>query len=308
MIQKYMIKALLSSGKLLTISRMCTYSVCMEEQLVRQTERKDEYKEHTVQSNVPAPMVERTFRLLELLSAAEDGLTLSELARALHASKGSIHGLLRTLESSGVIEQGEERRFVLGPRIYDLAQAYIQSAGLRRFALPAMHRLATSTGETVCLGKIEQRGVRIIESVVDEEKVAALHIAAPRGMHVPLLAAATGACILASWPVEQREEYLETHSLPCFTEHSITDAQQFLRRAEEARHRGVSYDYEEYLDGVNAVAAPIYGIGGTLVALLWIVGFASRWSGAAVEQGAEHLQAEAASISQFAVSAKRMVE
>src|SRR5207248_631725 len=127
------------------------------------------------------------------------------------------HGLLRTLEGGGVIEQGEERRFVLGPRIYDLAQAYIQSAGLRRFALPAMQRLAASTGETVCLGKVGQRGLRIIESVVDEEKVAALHIAASRGMHVPLLAAATGACILASWPVEEREAFLRTHPLPRFT-------------------------------------------------------------------------------------------
>jgi DNA-binding IclR family transcriptional regulator len=273
----------------------------MEEQLVRQTERIDEYGEGSVQSNVPAPMVERTFRLLELLSTAEDGLTLSELARGLRASKGSIHGLLRTLESGGVIEQGDERRFVLGPRIYDLAQAYIQSAGLRRFALPAMHRLATSTGETVCLGKVGQRGVRILESIVDEEKPAALHIAAPRGMHVPLLAAATGVCILASWPMEQRETFLRTHPLPRFTEHSITDPEQFLLRVEEASRTGVGFDHEEYLDGVNAVAAPIYGIGGTLVALLWIVGFASRWSDDGLQRAAEQLRAETMAISQFAV-------
>lgn len=269
--------------------------------MVRQTEQKDEYEESLGQSNAPAPMVERTFRLLELLSGAEEGLTLSELARALHASKGSVHGLLKTLEGSGVIEQGEERRFVLGPRIYDLAHAYIKSAGLRRLSLPAMRRLAESTGETVCLGKVGQRGLRIIESVVDEEQPAALHIAAPRGVHVPMLAAATGACILASWPVEEREAFLQTHPLPRFTEHSITDPQQFLQRVEEASRRGIAFDYEEYLDGVNAVAAPIYGIGGTLLALLWIVGFASRWSGDALKRAAEQLHAEAVAISQFAV-------
>jgi len=37
----------------------------------------------------------------------------------------------------------------------------------------------------------------------------------------------------------------------------------------------LSIDREEYLDGVNAVSAPIYSAGGTLVAFLWIVGFTS---------------------------------
>src|SRR5579863_10005349 len=96
-------------------------------------------------ADVPAPMVERAFRLLDALSKSEEGMTLTDLARALSMSKGSMHGLLKTLESSGAVEQVEERRFVLGPRIYDLAQTYIQRAGLRRFAVPAMRRLASTT-------------------------------------------------------------------------------------------------------------------------------------------------------------------
>ena len=269
----------------------------MEEQLVWQSKQNDIHEGASTTSVAPAPMVERTFQLLELLSDSEEGLTLSELARALNVSKGSIHGLLKTLERSGVIEQEEERRFVLGSRIYHLAQSYIQRAGLRHFALPAMHRLALNTGETVCLGKVEQKGVRIIECLVDEEKQVALHISARRGMRVPLLAAATGTCLLASWPVVQREAFLCSHPLPRFTEHSLTDPEQFLARVEEAARAGVGFDHEEYLDGVNAVASPIYDFGGTLVALLWVVGFASRWSGEALEHAAQHVHAEAMAIS-----------
>src|SRR5256714_2135002 len=148
----------------LDIERKADYTVHMEEQLVQDSEQ-NKGPERTAPVQVaPAPMVERAFRLLDLLSVMEEGLTLSDLARALNMSKGSIHGLLKTLENSGAIEQVEDRRFVLGPRIYDLAQTYIQRAGLRHIALPAMHRLASSTGETVCLGRIEQNGVHIIES------------------------------------------------------------------------------------------------------------------------------------------------
>src|SRR5947209_5891237 len=183
----------------------------MEERIVQYSEHSDT-REETETAVAPAPMVERAFRLLDLLSAAEEGLTLSDLARALNMSKGSIHGLLKTLEGNGVIEQAEDGRYVMGPRIYDLAQAYIQRAGLRHYAFPAMHLLAVRTG--------------------------------------------------------------------------------------------VSFDHEEYLVGVNAVGAPIYGTGGALVALLWVVGFASRFKDEALERAAQRLRAEVLAVSQ-ALGARR---
>src|SRR6266516_5104803 len=281
------------SSSLLDIEQKVGYTVRMKEQSVQYGEQNEE-REATASAQVaPAPMVERAFRLLDLLSVTEEGLTLSDLARSLNMSKSSIHGLLKTLESSGAIEQMEDRRFVLGPRIYDLAQTYIQRAGLRHFALPVMRRLATITGETVCLGRVELKGVRIIDWVVDEEEQAGLHIAIRRGMRIPLLAGAVGAFVLAAWPLAQRENYLRTHPLTRFTEHSITDPQQFLARVEEVVRAGISIDHEEYLDGVNAVATPIYGAGGTLVALLWIVGFASRFKDEVLDSAAEQLRMEA---------------
>lgn len=263
----------------------------MVKQSVRYTEQNDE------EMAAPAPMVERAFQLLELLSQSEEGLTLSELARALHSSRGSTHGLLKVLESNGVVEQEEERRFVLGPRIYDLAQGYVQQAGLRHYALPAMRRLAKSSGETVCLGKVELNGVRIIESIVDEEHLSALHISIRRGTRVPLLAAAIAPFVLTSWPLARREEFLRVPELPHFTDRSITDPHQFVKRVEEAVQAGVGFDYGEYLEGVNAIASPIFGFGNTLVAMLWIVGFASRWNKDAIERAVLQLRTEAVAVS-----------
>jgi DNA-binding IclR family transcriptional regulator len=269
----------------------------MEEQLVHYIEQIEQPESTVVAAGVPAPMVERAFRLLELLSESEEGLTLTDLARALNMSKGSMHGLLKTLEGSGVVEQVEERRYVMGARVYDLAQAYIQRAGLRRFAVPAMRRLAASTGETVCLGKVEQKGVRIIECVVDDSERTALHISAARGQRIPLLAAATGAVVLANWPTARREAYLQTHHLPQFTPHSITDTRLFLARIEEVAREGIGFDHEEYLVGVNAIAAPIYGVGDALVGLLWIVGFASRFNEQALAGAGNRLRVEAMEVS-----------
>src|SRR5260221_12664473 len=123
----------------------------MKEQKVQYSEPTYTQQENISASVSPAPMVERAFRLLDLLSEAEEGLTLSYLARALNMSKGSIHGLLKTLENSQVVEQSEDSRYVIVPRIYDLAQAYVHRACLRHFALPVIRRLPASLIESVLL-------------------------------------------------------------------------------------------------------------------------------------------------------------
>ncbi len=270
----------------------------MAEQIVHHSVQNDDAQpSEPSASNVAAPMVERAFRLLDLLSATEGGVTLSDLARALTMSKSSVHGLLKTLESIAAVEQSEDRRYVLGPRIFDLAQASGQRPDLRRFALPAMRRLAASTGQTVFLGRVEQERIRILECLEDESERPSLRISARRGARIPMLAGATARVVLASWPVAKREEFLRANPLPHFTKHSMTDPAQFLAAVEEAGRAGIGEDHEEYLTGVNAVAVPIYGPGDALAALLWVVGFTSSFGNEAMRRAGQQLHSEAETIS-----------
>ena len=243
-----------------------------------------------------SPMVERAFQLLDLLSVTEEGLALSELARALNMSKGSMHRLLKTLEHCGVVEQHEERFYVLGPRIYKLA-AVLRGTGLRRLALPAMQRLVTHIGETIFLGRVEQESVHVIESVEAGGEHLYPHISVPRGTRIPLLAGASGRLVLAHWSLERRHIWLQKHALPRFTENSITDTDRFLKTVEEAACTGLALDHGEYLASVNAVAAPITGPEQSLVAMLCTLGFASHFDDEAMRSAGKLLKAEAKNIS-----------
>ncbi len=242
-------------------------------------------------------MVERAFRLLDLLATSDAGYSLSELARQLGMSKGSAHGLIKTLESGGVVELDSERHYSLGPRVYNLSQAYIRRSGLRRYALPAMRRLAALTGETVFLGQIEPDGVRIIERVEEPGGRDALRVSARRGDRVYPLAGALGRVILANWSPDRREDYLRTRTLPRFTARSITDRDAYLAAVEETARTGVGVDHEEYLTGVNAVAAAIHGLDHQLIALVWIVGFSAYFTEEAMARAGEALRAETRDIS-----------
>ena len=242
-------------------------------------------------------MVERAFRLLDLLATSDAGYSLSELARLLGMSKGSVHSLLKTLESSDVVEVDSERRYALGPHLYNLTQSYIRRSGLRRYALPAMRRLAALSDGTVFLGQIEPDGVRIIERVEESGERSVLRVSARRGALIPLLAGAIGRAILASWPPARREKYLRSQTLPRFTERSMTGYDAYLAAVEETAHTGVGVDREEYLTGVNAVAAAIYGLDRQPIALVWIVGFSAYFGEDALTRTAEALRMETQAIS-----------
>jgi DNA-binding IclR family transcriptional regulator len=244
----------------------------------------------------PIPMIGRAFQLLDVLMVSEEGLSLSDLARTLHMSKGSMHRLLKTLEDWGVVEQHKERLYVLGPRIYKLA-AYVRGPGLRRLSLQAMQRLAADIGETVFLARIEQDSILVIESIEAGAEYSFPHVSVPRGTRIPLPAGTTGRLVFASWSLEQRQTWLRTHSLPRFTEHSITAPAQFLAAVEETIATGLAIDFEEYLAGVNAVAVPILGDRNSLVAMLCILGFSSYFDRDALEHAGDVLLEEAENIS-----------
>jgi hypothetical protein len=57
----------------------------MKEHIVQNTEQLKE-----IAFDAPTPMVERAFQLLDLLIASEEGMTLSDLARALNEWERSI--------------------------------------------------------------------------------------------------------------------------------------------------------------------------------------------------------------------------
>lgn len=246
--------------------------------------------------DVPAPMVERAFQLLDVLMVSEEGLALSDLARALNMSKGSMHRLLKTLEHCGVVDLHEERFYVLGPRVYKLA-SYVRGAGLRRLALPAMQRLVTAIGETIFLGRIEQDSIHVLESLEAGGEHLFPHVSVPRGTRVPLLAGACGRLVFASWSLERRQVWLRKHALPRFTEHSLTDPEQFLADVETITNTGLAIDHEEYLTGVNAIAVPIHGPEQSLVALLCVLGFASHFDDEVMQHAGWLLKAEAENIS-----------
>ena len=81
------------------------------------------------------PAVDRSFRILDLLSRSPTPLGTSEVARRLRLAKSTAHGLLRSLEAVGAVEEVRQR-YRLGPAVERLASL----GELRRRWRPMLER------------------------------------------------------------------------------------------------------------------------------------------------------------------------
>ncbi len=217
------------------------------------------------------PAVAKAFRVLEALGASDEPLGVSQLARSLGLGKSTVHGLLNTLEALGMIEASNGiKRYRIGRGLHGLASRSLGRHDLRQMARPSLERLASQTEQTSFLGVPSDGQVTILDLVHGRPTMS---ISAPIGSSIPLLAGAVGKAILGAWNAQQRQTYLDSAPLRPFTANTITDPQRMRMAAEQAATTGAAIDVDEYVDGMRAAAAPVFGSPKQLVAVIWVAGF-----------------------------------
>ena len=198
--------------------------------------------------------LERAAAMLRLLAGGERRLGLSDIASSLGLAKGTAHGILRTLQQEGFVEQDDASgRYQLGAELLRLGTTYLDVHELRARALVWTDDLARSSGESVYLGVLHQHGVLIVHHVFrPDDSRQVLEVGA---MH-PLHSSALGKVLSAYDPVAHNEIIdLEREAL---TPRTITELSDFEGVLDLTRARGWASDLEETWDGVASIAAPIH--------------------------------------------------
>lgn len=198
--------------------------------------------------------LERAAAVLRLLAGGERRLGLSDISSAIGLAKGTTHGILRTLQQEGFVEQDPASgRYQLGAELLRLGNSYLDVHELRARALVWTDDLARSSGESVYLGVLHQQGVLIVHHVFrPDDSRQVLEVGA---MH-PLYSTALGKVLCAYDPVAHSEvAEVEREAL---TAHTVTGADAFETALELTRARGWAADVEETWEGVASVAAPVH--------------------------------------------------
>lgn len=220
--------------------------------------------------------VDRAVAILDLLGQG-GWRTGAEVARELGVHRSTALRLLATLERHSLVERDPRTaRYRLGPRLAQLASVVTGELDLRALARPVCQELATAAGETATLDVLIGDVIVPIEQATASTSVVSVNWL---GRRTPVHGTASGKAILAFGPAPVRERLLSL-PLDALTPHTVTDRTRLEAELDEARRTGLARTHEELEVGLDAVAAPVFGAHGEVVAALDVSGPSHRLRGA----------------------------
>ncbi len=212
--------------------------------------------------------VDRALSVLEILAAhGEAGVT--EVAAELGVHKSTAFRLVAVLESRGFVEQLADRgKYRLGFGVVRLAGAAAAQLDIAREGRRVCETLAADLEETVNIAILDSdRAVNVSQA----RGPAALSTHNWVGQATPLHATSSGKVLLAHAPDAVRKGVL-SRELPRFTSATITDPDVLQQHLDRIVEQGWGATAEEYEVGLNAVAAPVRGADGDVIAALSVSG------------------------------------
>ena len=189
--------------------------------------------------------IDRAADLLVSVVESARPLGVGELSATSGLPKSTTSRLVGALERRGLLQRAGDRRVSPGPVLLRFAHRD-SGESLVTLARPALHALAELSGETINLGVPTPLGVEHLAQEDTRHYVGGTNWV---GRRVPYDLTANGRVLLA-----------------------FDSPRPQGRRAQAIRARGYATAVDELEDGLAALAAPVFGPGGDVVAALSISG------------------------------------
>lgn len=218
--------------------------------------------------------VRNAVRALNVL--AERGpLRLSALARELGLGKSTAHLLLRTLHEDGIVDfDPVSSTYRVGLRVFEIGATAVEQGGFGTRLIGAMENLARRCNESVSLGVLSAGSVLFVQRIESPE---VLRADIRPGTRMPLHASASGKALLATMSDAEFERHLPDPHLPASARLTLRERDALLAEMYLVRAQGYARQIDEFVDGIAAVAAPIFDAGDRPLGALSIAGPASRF-------------------------------
>jgi DNA-binding IclR family transcriptional regulator len=222
---------------------------------------------HTTSESAPTrgtTAIDRGADLLLRVLESPEPVALTEVAAAAGIPKSTASRLMSALERRGLVEQvGERGRLRPGPAILRVAERGLLERNIIELARPALDSLAAQTSETINLAVPGPLGVEHIAQVDSPHFLGAGQWT---GRAVDYHCTATGKVLLAF------ERAPVPEPLARHTEATITDPDRLRDELRRIRAAEMATAVDELELGLAAMAAPVRGAYGDVIAALSVAG------------------------------------
>lgn len=216
------------------------------------------------------PGLQRGLRVLEILGAAAEPMSLSEIARHMELSRSSTFRLVYTLRDMGFLKEGEQKNsYALGARVLNLGFAYLNQLPITTIARPHLSALRDRTGVSAHLSVLEGHDVLYLGSHQARTGFVSNMVT---GTRADAYASAIGWCLLSSLTETELAAFCDGLEMRAKTEHTPTSFAELQARVEQVRANGYVFSRGFHQPGGSSVAVPVRDSTGKVVACVNISG------------------------------------
>ena len=227
----------------------------------------------TERNGEPVRAIGKACELLDLLAEAKRPLSLGELSKATGRAKSTVHGLLSSMRTCGLVEQDAETGlYTLGVRLFEYGSAVQTTRNIITLAEEPMRLLTAAANESASLSMLD-RGEALVLSHAEPD--SGFHVVSETGAHLPSFCTAQGKVLLSALPDASVRRIVSTHAQP-FTPHTVTDADTLIGELRTVRENGYAIENGEFKVGIRGVAAPIRDHKGAVRYALGLIGMFRR--------------------------------
>lgn len=217
--------------------------------------------------------IDKVCAILSLLSG-QGNLRLSEITRATGLNRVTALRILDSLVNNGfIMRSGQPPRYSFGPEVIAMSSGTSQLSNLRDIARPSLLRLAQLSGDVALLAIRSGLESICVDRVAGDYPINVSYLQV--GTRRPLGVSASSMALLAWLPEDERDALVDITAGNVAAFPRIN--RQVLREHIEAANRqGYVRMLNVVIDKLGAMAVPIYGPQGDVVAAISVIGLTER--------------------------------
>lgn len=201
--------------------------------------------------------VEKTLKILELISKYPEGITLSDIYKELGMPKATVYDILQALYKDDAIYYKEPhlKTYVIGSKIFAIGQAYTKNSNFINFASPLLKKFADKYGLTVFANKrLADKIVSIYKYESTKTKITTNDV----GIQTPLTSSVSGKVFLAFASETRQKELLKGILEKEFRNKEKGDYTKLLLELDSIKNNGFGIDNGVSESYICSFAVPVF--------------------------------------------------
>jgi IclR family pca regulon transcriptional regulator len=218
--------------------------------------------------------LQRGIAVIRAFDADNPALTLSDVAKVTGLARAAARRFVLTLVELGYM-RADGRLFRLSPRVLELGRPYLTTLTLAEVASPHLHDFVDDVSESSSVATLDRDEIVYVAHVTAKRIMS---VSVPVGTRDPAFATSLGRALLAGQSDAALSTMLEEIRLPRITDVTIVEPRALLAELQRIREQGWALVDQELEEGLRALAVPLHGEHGEVIASVNVAVHASRWT------------------------------